>query len=452
MRATDDLDLTTPGSDQGRLTINVQVPGDAAPDGLLDVTGTITGLQDLRLDLTGTATDDVGVDAVRVTVRERTSGRYLQSDGTLAAAYSLLDTTLAAPGGLSTTWSRSVDLPVAGDYDVVAFAYDTVGQQDLSTSGATARYQVFPGNTPPVSVEALFGPAEGEAFDQARIVVSGRFEDDQQMARVQVAIRNSAGFYLNSNSVGTFTTNTNINWRTAFITSPGSPGSNFSYTSPTIPDGAYTVFVRGVDQLGATTDPPVERNVTVTGPTTNVAPVANFTVSCVENVCSFDARSSTDENAPTLVYSWNFGNGTGSGPVPTRTYTAPTTYTVTLTARDEYGLTGTAEQTVTITTPAANVAPTAVISPPSCTLLVCNFSSLASTDPNVGDTISRLWNFGDGGADEQRHGTIENLPRPWDLHRDPDRHRRMGRRNNDHHHRHRVQHLTPPGSTPDSDS
>ena len=51
---------------------------------------------------------------------------------------------------------------------------------------------------------------------------------------------------------------------------------------------------------------------------------------------------STDENAPTLTYSWNFGNGrTGSGSVPSHTYTSANTYTVTLTVRDEYGLTGT---------------------------------------------------------------------------------------------------------------
>ena len=35
-----------------------------------------------------------------------------------------------------------------------------------------------------------------------------------------------------------------------------------------------------------------------------------------QNVCTYDGRSSTDENAPTLTYSWNFGNGTGSGPLP----------------------------------------------------------------------------------------------------------------------------------------
>jgi PKD repeat protein len=69
-----------------------------------------------------------------------------------------------------------------------------------------------------------------------------------------------------------------------------------------------------------------------------------------------------------------------------------------LTARDEFGLTAAASQQVVIVEPVGNIAPTAVISPPSCALLTCNFSSLGSTDPNTGDTITRLWNFGDGGA------------------------------------------------------
>ena len=122
-------------------------------------------------------------------------------------------------------------------------------------------------------------------------------------------------------SSGTFTS-TNASWRTAFLNSPGTPGSNFSYTTPVIPPGAYTVRVRAIDHHGLVT-PRRRRHVTVTHPPGN-PPVANFTVSAAaENVCEFDARTSTDENAPTLTYSWNFGNGTGTGPLPTRTYTAP---------------------------------------------------------------------------------------------------------------------------------
>jgi PKD repeat protein len=124
--------------------------------------------------------------------------------------------------------------------------------------------------------------------------------------------------------------------------------------------------------------------------------VASFTVSCNQNVCGFDGRGSTDENAPTLTYAWNFGNGrTGSGSVPSHTYTTAGTFTVTLTVRDEYGLTGTTTRTVTITEPAGNLAPTPVINPPACAGLVCNISGVGSADPNTGDTFSYRWDFGD---------------------------------------------------------
>jgi PKD repeat protein len=50
---------------------------------------------------------------------------------------------------------------------------------------------------------------------------------------------------------------------------------------------------------------------------------------------------------------------------------------------------------VTIAEPAGNVAPTASVSPPNCAGLVCNFSGLTSTDPNVGDALTYTWDFGD---------------------------------------------------------
>ena len=394
VRAEDDLELTTSSSLRGRLTINVQIPGDDPPDARIDVGGTITDVQVLHLDLTGTATDDFGVASVRVSLRDNDTGRYLQPDGTMAAANARLDAVLGTPNGTSTTWSLSVDLPTQGDFSVTAYGYDTVGQQDTSTSGATARYKIYPGDLPPTITENLLQPSEGDALTEARIFVSGRAEDDQQIFRVQVAVRDSSNRYMSSS--GTFGS-TNPSWITAFLNSPGSPGSNFSYTTPPIPDGVYTVFVRAVDQHDFVTPVPSERNVTVSGPVDNLPPVADFGYSCVENVCTFDARSSTDENAPTLTYSWNFGNGGGSGPLPVRTYTSAGVYTVTVTAIDEYGLSHTSDpQEVTIGIPAGNVAPIPVLNPPSCALLACNFSSVGSEDPNVGDSFTRLWDFGDG--------------------------------------------------------
>ena len=140
-----------------------------------------------------------------------------------------------------------------------------------------------------------------------------------------------------------------------------------------------------------------EGNVTVSAPAGNAAPVATATVSCTQNVCSFDGSGSTDEHPETMTYAWAYGNGrTGTGAVPTTIYFAPGTFAATLTVRDEYGATGTATVSVTITEPPTNVAPSAVISPPSCAGLACNFSARDSSDTTTGDVVTYAWNFGDG--------------------------------------------------------
>ena len=71
---------------------------------------------------------------------------------------------------------------------------------------------------------------------------------------------------------------------------------------------------------------------------------------------------------------------------------------MTLTVRDENGLSGVTSQTVTIVKPAGNLPPVPVINQPSCVARVCNISGVGSADPNLGDTFTYLWNFGDGTA------------------------------------------------------
>jgi large repetitive protein len=364
------------------------------------VTGTVTGLESLQLEVTGTATDDKGVERVLVTVQEYRSRLYLQPDGSMGATAAPLPATLADPGAATTTWSLPLTLPSSGDWRVVAYAVDTVDQQDLSTSGATARYPIYPGDEAPVVLTNLQQPVNGTVFTDGRIFVSGRVEDDQQIRAADVAIVNSAGQYLRASS-GTFSTSEQ--WNSAFLNSPGSPGSNFSFTSPVLAAGEYTVRVRGVDQNGLATDPTHDVTVTVEVPASE-PPAPSFTVECDEtrsNVCELDARATTDENPAALTYSWDYGDGSraGSGAVVTKTFTRPGDFTVTLTARDEWGVTATATQTVTIAEPPGNTAPTAVIGEPSCSGLVCNFSSGTSKDPDAGDVITRLWSWGDGTQD-----------------------------------------------------
>lgn len=392
VRSTDDQDLTTASGDQGRLTINVGVVGDTAPDTALAFTGTDMSPVALSLPLSGSATDDRGVGAVRVALLESDTGRYVQPGGTLGTSYATLDAVLATPGATSTTWSLTVMLPLAGTYNVTAVAVDSANQLDTSTTGATAKYLVYPGDLDPSLNTTLQVPTTGSAYTESRVVVSGRAEDDVAMGRVEVLVVNGAGQFMSS--TGTFSTTER--WISAFLNSPGSPGSNYSYTSPAIPPGSYLVRVRPVDNHGQY---PAysEASVTVSAPPSNTAPVASATVSCAQNVCSFDARASSDENAATLTYAWVFGNGrTGTGALTSLTYTGPGTFTITLTATDEYGATGTTTRTVTITEPTGNRAPTAVLTAPTCVGLVCGMSGASSTDPDVGDALTYLWSFGDG--------------------------------------------------------
>ena len=396
VRATDDIGLTTSSTGQGRLTFTAQVPGDNPPDAKLNVTGTQSGLTTRHLDLAGTATDDFGVGAVNVAVYENESDRYLQPNGTLSATFATLPATLSASGTGATniTWTLPVDLPVNGNYSVTAYGVDTSGQQDTSTSGATATYLVFPGDNPPIVIDNLHSPTGGETFTDGVIQVSGRIQDDVQVTAAQVAIVDSQGRYMSSS--GTFTSTT-ASWRTAFLNSPGSDSSNYSYTTPVLPAGSYTVRVRGVDNHNQATAVPTDAVVTVTLPPNN-PPVASFTTSCQNNVCTFDGRGSTDENPQDLTFAWSFGQGSGSGPVALKTYTAPNTYNVTLTVTDQYGLKNAITQPVTITEPPGNVAPVPKIQPASCLGLSCNFSGVGSSDPNQGDTFAYSWNFGDGTA------------------------------------------------------
>lgn len=397
VRATDDLDLTTATANRGSLTINAQIAGDLAPDTTMSFIAPID--ESLALTFSGTATDDKGVESVRVSLRDADTGRYLQPDGTMAAGLARLNATLASPGATSTNWSLSVTLPSQGNWSFTAIAFDTVGQQDPSTTGATASYRVYPNDGNPTLSETLGQPQTGATFSDGKIVVTGRAEDapdaNASIASVQVAVVNSAGQYMSS--TGTFTS-TIASFRNAFLNSPGSVASNYSYTTPVIPAGTYTVIVQPVDVRSQIGEARTSTGITVTSPANN-PPVANFTYTCNQNVCTFDGRSSTDENPTSLTYTWNFGTqGTATGPLPTKTFTAPGTFPVTLTVRDEWTVTNTsAAQNVVIAEPSGNSAPVPTFTQ-NCQGLTCSVSSQGTADPNTGDVISYVWNWGDGTA------------------------------------------------------
>ncbi len=138
-------------------------------------------------------------------------------------------------------------------------------------------------------------------------------------------------------------------------------------------------------------------------PPGNTAPTADFTSVCTDLQCVFTNTSSDPDVGDTLTYLWDFGDGTTSTEEnPTHDYTADGTYTVSLTADD-----GTDNHTtmadVAVSSPAPNQPPVAGFTA-SCVDLDCTFTN-TSSDPDVGDTLTYQWDFGDGGTSTEENPT-----------------------------------------------
>jgi PKD repeat protein len=172
----------------------------------------------------------------------------------------------------------------------------------------------------------------------------------------------------------------------------GTTGSGATTSKTYTAAGTYTVTLTVTDDRGATAS--TTRQVTVTAPA-NQAPTASFTTAVQGLTVSVDGSGSTDPDGTVASYAWNFGDGTtATGRTASRTYTAAGTYTVRLTVTDNGGATGTTTREVTVTAPAANVAPTASFTA-TTTGLTVNVDGRASSDTD-GTIASYAWNFGDG--------------------------------------------------------
>ena len=137
--------------------------------------------------LTGSATDDKGVNALTVYFRDVASGNYLQDDGTESAIYHEFRFTPDVIGGTNTTWSYDVTLPREGDWLVGVSAIDTAGQASLR---AASRHVIVNSNavaptvaieqpapmTPPFAVPAVTVAPGG------KLTFSGTAQDDQGLA------------------------------------------------------------------------------------------------------------------------------------------------------------------------------------------------------------------------------------------------------------------------------
>ena len=80
--------------------------------------------------MTGTASDNVGVTAVRIALQNTTTGQWLRADGSFGA-FQLLPASVNSPGAIGTGWTFTASLG-AGDYAVIARAVDAAGNQETT--------------------------------------------------------------------------------------------------------------------------------------------------------------------------------------------------------------------------------------------------------------------------------------------------------------------------------
>lgn len=114
-----------------------------------------------------------------------------------------------------------------------------------------------------------------------------------------------------------------------------------------LPTGTATVVDASRDWRG--------RSVFLAPQNVNAAPVADFTATCADTSCDFDASGSVDPDGTIAGYAWTFGDGaTANGPTPHHDYASGGSRSVTLTVTDNEGATATVTRTVVSQTPAVS--------------------------------------------------------------------------------------------------
>jgi PKD repeat protein len=150
----------------------------------------------------------------------------------------------------------------------------------------------------------------------------------------------------------------------------------------------------------------VVKQVTLTAPQTNRAPVAEFNISVDGLTVDVNASGSTDADGDQLTYRWNFnGQATRTGKTAQFTFSSGGNKTIELVVNDGKVDSTTKTKTVTVMKPVVNTAPIASFTVVASDLKVTvDGSGSSDTD---GDTLTYLWTFDGNSLPESTSASAE---------------------------------------------
>ena len=193
--------------------------------------------------LTGSSSDDVAVQQVKVTIRNFTTGQFVQPDGqSLASTWAKIEPTFTPAANV--TWSISLANLPAGIYRARVKTADTSGNE--TGWSATHDFNVLPGagadTTAPVGVVS---PLAGDLLTLPG-AVSGTASDDVEVSEVRVTIRNrTTKDYVQADG-------TSVAAAWAKLVPTITPGTSVSWNLPldSLPPGPYQARVKVIDSSG----------------------------------------------------------------------------------------------------------------------------------------------------------------------------------------------------------
>lgn len=204
--------------------------------------------------------------------------------------------------------------------------------------------------------------------------------------------------------------NGSVNFSLSGAPSPTTTFIGWTFGDGTYSSGSSTAIAHSYTANGTYTASVIMSSLGCTLTAQYVVTISNITAPCNLNASFVPQQGSvwyfmnnSTGTSGSVTYNWNFGDGNSSNATsPTHSYSSPGTYSVTLTANNNYSYT--CVDSVTI-----------VISVPNCTFVPA-FTYSANANGNVtfmlnspaNTTLISSWSFGDGGSGTSYNGVISH--------------------------------------------